>query len=378
MVVVDNCDAVVDWSALPAEVVISTSTDCVEGTGSIRVDVPSTVQYWAYPSKLLRGVNWTDTPLLSLWVKVSKLYTNPQTGVSLGLTVFWLDTIAGWYQTLYNITDMVVVGEWAHVTVDLRKPGVYSLDPNLNYLPPETTPNLSKIQAIRLDYYHYAGTADTLLVDLIEVETPVPRVISGIVRDSYTGNPLVGVQITADTRGPVYSQADGTFSITVPAGTYTLTFTKGGYQTKKVPVDCTAGDVTGLNVVLMPVAVITGTVTDTTTGKPISGVTVKADTAYSTTTDTNGFYRLEVLGGTYTLAFTKDGYTTYTRTLSVESGASYIVDVSLSPVVAPPPPTKPPVGILAAWNYPLLSILAQWIPLAARILEALRGKQSVT
>jgi len=84
----------------------------------------------------------------------------------------------------------------------------------------------------------------------------------------------------------------------------------------------------------VPIAYITGNVTDANTEKPISGASVIAG-AYTAATATNGSYTLEVATGTYDIAVVMDGYETGTATVdaSVE-GTTYTHDISLTPLSA--------------------------------------------
>ncbi len=84
----------------------------------------------------------------------------------------------------------------------------------------------------------------------------IPTQAAGIITDSVTTNPIGGVLITVD--GQTYiatSNPDGTYSIKIPVnGTYTIIFTKTGYQTQQITnVVITLGQTTNLNVQLIPV-----------------------------------------------------------------------------------------------------------------------------
>ncbi len=75
------------------------------------------------------------------------------------------------------------------------------------------------------------------------------RVITGKITDAKEGNALAGASITAkDTRKGVQANADGTFSITVPATTTVLIITNVGYASQEVSI--TAGN-SNINVSLL-------------------------------------------------------------------------------------------------------------------------------
>lgn len=64
------------------------------------------------------------------------------------------------------------------------------------------------------------------------------KVISGKVTNKVTGEPMQGVNVLADkTKGGVATKADGTYSITLKAGTSTLIFSSIGYATQTFIID---------------------------------------------------------------------------------------------------------------------------------------------
>jgi Carboxypeptidase regulatory-like domain/Kelch motif len=73
-----------------------------------------------------------------------------------------------------------------------------------------------------------------------------------------------------------------------------------------------------------------GTVTDASTGKPITGATIATSLA-TTTTDAQGHYRLTLPAGDYQLSVTAFGYVTRAVPLTVADGGTAAVDVALTP-----------------------------------------------
>ena len=84
-----------------------------------------------------------------------------------------------------------------------------------------------------------------------------------------------------------------------------------------------------------PVGIITGTVTDST-GNPIGGVTITAD-SYSTTTNSSGGYTLTLPAGTYTVTASKSGYQSQTQTVEVSVGQTIILNFQLTLTDSTPP-----------------------------------------
>ena len=81
-------------------------------------------------------------------------------------------------------------------------------------------------------------------------------------------------------------------------------------------------------------AVLTGRVTDASTGDPIARVSVALrgeERRTGTTTDSTGRYRIAVSPGTYRVAWSEVSYAPTSRQVDLASGATERVDVALSP-----------------------------------------------
>ncbi len=179
--------------------------------------------------------------------------------------------------------------------------------------------------------------------------------ISGVVTDSGTGDPIEGAQVLAtdgSTTISTLTAADGSYSLTVPVGTYSLTASAFGY---------TPGSVTGITVndgdaivqdfalAALPSTVVTGTVTDAGHGWPLYAridVVFNASTVATVyTSPFDGTYSVELPdGGPYEFTATSmiDGYETATQTgIIVTSGL--VVDFQLAAIS--PDCTAPGYGI---------------------------------
>jgi N-acetylneuraminic acid mutarotase len=77
---------------------------------------------------------------------------------------------------------------------------------------------------------------------------------------------------------------------------------------------------------------LTGTVTDSATGKPLAGASVTAAQGLSTTTDANGSYTLALPVGSYHLAVDSYGYAPAGASVSIADSATVTQSFSLSPV----------------------------------------------
>ncbi len=85
----------------------------------------------------------------------------------------------------------------------------------------------------------------------------------------------------------------------------------------------------------VPAGNVSGKVTNSLTGKPVSGVAVTAEppvTGLNVRTGSSGAYSAILPQGTFTLTFTKDGFTPVTRVTRVTIGQKLTLDIVLSPV----------------------------------------------
>ncbi|HEU4559068.1 MAG TPA: TonB-dependent receptor [Longimicrobium sp.] len=74
---------------------------------------------------------------------------------------------------------------------------------------------------------------------------------------------------------------------------------------------------------------VAGRVTEAGNGQPVAAATVRAGSA-STVTDPNGAYRLSLAPGSYSLVVSRVGFATFTAPVTITSGATTTVDVSLA------------------------------------------------
>lgn len=83
---------------------------------------------------------------------------------------------------------------------------------------------------------------------------------------------------------------------------------------------------------------LTGSVTDSTSGQPLAGATIRADDGtepQAVTTDAQGAYTLPLPTGNYTLTVSASGYFTESTSVTVSPGQTVTTDFALLPLVAP-------------------------------------------
>lgn len=162
--------------------------------------------------------------------------------------------------------------------------------------------------------------------------------LEGIVTDSVCGTPLSGVTITIT--GPSVTEVtdfSGSYKTGYHTpGTYTVTFSKAGYNTKTITgVSLAAGIVTNLDVQMYsPNALAFGGNVSTAASAPLPNVNViltNSSNTYNFTTDSNGdFSTCNVVAGTYTMIAGAWGYQTVCNSQTVSSGNTN-VNIQLVP-----------------------------------------------
>ena len=89
--------------------------------------------------------------------------------------------------------------------------------------------------------------------DVFEIVAAGPGVLSGSVRDTVTGAPVVGASVAVTGQPPVQSGSLGEFTITaVPAGDAELTATHAGYYTVTETITIREDSGTGVDIVMTP------------------------------------------------------------------------------------------------------------------------------
>ena len=161
--------------------------------------------------------------------------------------------------------------------------------------------------------------------------------LSGIVRNP-SGAGVPGATVALNNGMSIVSGADGSYSFSVVAGTYTLTCNASGYEpwSKSVTVNADAVQDIELTVVVNPTYIISGKVTGSDTKAAIDGATVTLTApgvSVTKTTDSNGEYSFTNLeNGNYTIKIEADDYNDDTQTVAI-SGANATHDVELTAVV---------------------------------------------
>lgn len=170
---------------------------------------------------------------------------------------------------------------------------------------------------------------------------PNPSSVAGTVRQTQ-GQSLTGVWVVAVQNGTrvdsIQTGVEGRYTLGLSAGTYTLEARRAGYTTTSSSLTLALGqNLTGLDFSLAEnFATVSGVVTNGS-GGGIGGVLLNLTSARgggTTRTSDDGSYALTgLIGGTYALTATAEGFADTTRTgLIVGAGRSVTVNLALTPL----------------------------------------------
>lgn len=184
--------------------------------------------------------------------------------------------------------------------------------------------------------------------------TPVVRYgLSGTIRVA-SGTGLSGATVFANgttSAPPVVTPASGSYSLSLPNGTYMLTATAPGYASGSRAVVISGTAVTGIDLGLVsvsdpahPAYMVTGSVLSSRGHGPVAGATVSFSngtlTAWAVSNGFGGF-TTRLPNGTYAVSVTAPGYQTGSTTVRVAGDAPGTLQIRLKPLSSNPPPSGP-------------------------------------
>ena len=168
--------------------------------------------------------------------------------------------------------------------------------------------------------------------------------VNGQVTDQNSGQPVTWARLTFTAHGPgnistAYSDIDGFYDWAGAPGNYDLAVSAFGYTTQtKTGLAVLTNTVQTHNFTLqpLPTGFLKGTVTDQTSGQPISATITIADTPVSVTSNpTGGQFNIPLPTGVYTATFASPGY----RVVVVPNLVIKVGQTTLQPVTMEPAPT---------------------------------------
>ena len=184
--------------------------------------------------------------------------------------------------------------------------------------------------------------ADHYYVEAFRIDSMLHNSINGFITDGETGEPIRRVAVRCSGVRTVYSDRDGYFEIWIPQGEQKLTFDHVGYMTVRKTIN---NSVTALDIKMYHPMEIKGTVVDAVSMKPLKDVWVYYGKNSLTFTDESGIYHFDkyndIVPGTETLTFSKEGYNTLSIEAVCESNKTNIYDARLYPVTSGTPTAVP-------------------------------------
>src|SRR5919202_2173131 len=137
-----------------------------------------------------------------------------------------------------------------------------------------------------------------------------PNMLSGAVTDSYSGRPVAGATVQISDTLRATTGSDGRFTLKDVPEAVTLKVSAPDHE----PVQKAVSRTTAFDTSLRP-NVLSGTVVDQETGKPVSGAQVKAGSA-AAATGADGRYRVEGVPAGATVEISAPGYAAVKQALA--------------------------------------------------------------
>lgn len=180
--------------------------------------------------------------------------------------------------------------------------------------------------------------------------------ISGVVYNSVTNEAVSGALISAGNQ-EVETDEDGYFEMSIAAGIYEVTCSHSDFEEYIHPedVEVEEDEIVVLEIPLTPISqngVISGEITDETTGEGISGVLVTLG-EYSITTDDMGLFSIEIPADVYSLVCSHNDYENYIHNEEIDlvAGIEINLDIVMIPVLDSDNDQITPATVLKN-NYP--------------------------
>lgn len=162
-----------------------------------------------------------------------------------------------------------------------------------------------------------------------------PATLSGQVVVLGSGQPLPDVQILVNQQAIASSSATGSFSLSLPAGSYRIDYQKAAYLTLTQQVSVTEGSTVTLGTVAMTpqrtTTRLSGVVRDAASQQPLAAATVQVIGGVATTTDNSGRYVLDSLAGTqFDVRASAQGYDSVATRIGVSFPGEASYDFALA------------------------------------------------
>ncbi|HHS49723.1 MAG TPA: PEGA domain-containing protein [candidate division Zixibacteria bacterium] len=247
------------------------------------------------------------------------------------------------YGTLTGKVTDAVTGAIVAGTVTFREEGLptFIIDPETGVFTGQMpTGNYTLI--IETEDYHRASEVVVIEKDrtlqkdiqLRPLVTETDGKVAGNITDANTGEGLVAsINIEAPGFTPIMSEhITGRYEVTLPAGTWSISVSKDGYHTASQTVVVKVSETTVQSFTLRPIpmSTVTGKVTNTKDGSPLSATITFPDTDIPPVqANESGIYRIRVNPGTYEIRAEFEGFIPQSFPIVAEADKSVIRDFEL-------------------------------------------------
>ncbi len=162
-----------------------------------------------------------------------------------------------------------------------------------------------------------------------------PASIGGRIYDAETGEALDGTVTTSrDDVDPVSTTQSGAYAMEASRGDITLTGSADGYLPMSESMDLASGGTYQVDFPLTRIAtsgIVTGTVTDASSGQPLDAMVASGSVQVQTAAD--GSYSIELASGNRNLTASASAYGSESAAVNVPAGSSTVHDFELDLVV---------------------------------------------
>lgn len=259
----------------------------------------------------LTGVSSCAKDIIDLTCDIQGVVKDRETGFSLSNCEILLTpsnkTVVTHSDGLYLFSDL--------------DPGEYSLTFNKNGYITDTRNVITK-------------TGQTTKLEML-LQAKLAGIIQGIVKDKDSGTPISNCEVLLTPGNKtIATSGDGLYSFKdLESKEYTITFNKNGYASDSRKVTVNQGDTVEVEMLLQAKlgGIIQGVVKDKDSGTPISNCEVLLNPGgESLVTSSDGFYTFKGLTpGDYTVTFNRSGYTSDSRSTSVNQNDTIRIDILL-------------------------------------------------
>lgn len=162
--------------------------------------------------------------------------------------------------------------------------------------------------------------------------TPTTGKLSGTITDAAGGAALSGVTVSAGGKTAT-TGANGTFELTLGAGTFNVSASKSGYTTKSVSRAVQLGGTVSASMTLareVTEGTLRGVVRSGLDNTPLEGALVSVDGQMQTTT-ADGAFSFTLPAGAVTLSASKAAFVTQSQSVTVAAGGTIDAQLVLQP-----------------------------------------------